>query len=62
METIYEFTESEIAAAFTEWERKYRENPASLDTREVIESSEPSTYGRRAASTLLNILEEQNRA
>ncbi len=54
-----EATPQELAAAFTEWERRWREEP---DRRFASESQRladsPETYGEAAAPYLLAILAE----
>ena len=47
-----------IAAAFTEWERQYREEPEQFATDQEQRALEADTYGALAARTLLDILED----
>jgi len=58
-----EVTESQLAAAFTEWDRRYREEPERFQaeaTRLLKET--PETYGEACAPYLLSILAEQAEA
>lgn len=50
-------TEQEIAAAFTEWERRYREEPERFEAeaRRLLHST-PETYGEACAPYLLALL------
>lgn len=49
----------ELAAAFTEWERRYRENPEQFMTRRQVSRGTVQTYGELSAYWLLQILAEQ---
>lgn len=55
-----EVTETTLAAAFTEWDRRYREEPERFmsEARHLLKET-PETYGEAAAPYLLAILAEQ---
>lgn len=47
-----------LVAAFTEWDREYREDPDSfMSTVEHLLRNTPETYGDGAADTLLAYIE-----
>ncbi len=52
-------TEKQISAAFTEWERRYRENPETFisEATKLITQS-PETYGEACTPYFLEILKE----
>lgn len=52
-------TPAKLAAAFTEWERRFREEPARFATESEIAALDAETYGDAAAAYLLTILAEQ---
>lgn len=53
-------TESELAAAFSEWDRRYREEPDRfMSEAEHLLRETPETYGDACAPYLLAILAEQ---
>lgn len=55
-----EVTEETLAAAFTEWERRYREEPERfMSEASKLLRETPETYGEAAAPYLLMILAEQ---
>lgn len=50
-------TQAQIAAAFTEWERRFREDPESFRSEAArLLKDTPSTYGEAAAPYFLSIL------
>lgn len=51
-------TRRALAAAFTEWDRRYRERPDDFD-RDWAAASSTGEYGDRAAGYLLAILRSQ---
>jgi hypothetical protein len=51
-------TPGALAAAFTEWDRRYREDPEGFD-REYQATSSATEYGARAAEYLLKVLRSQ---
>lgn len=56
-----EVTEAILAAAFTEWDRRYREEPERFESEaQRLLKSDAKTYGDRAAPYLLAILAEQS--
>lgn len=57
MEAFHQFTESELAAAFTEWDRRYREEPERFEceARRLLHGT-PENYGERCAPYLLALL------
>ena len=63
METTVEVTQSELAAAFTEWDRRYREEPEQFmaEARRLLHET-PASYGEACAPYLLAILAEQRAA
>lgn len=56
-----EVTTSTLAEAFTEWERRWREEPEKFqsETMRLLKGVTPETYGEACAPYLLSILEEQ---
>lgn len=56
-------TEAELAAAFTEWDRRYREEPERFEAeaRRLLHGT-PETYGQACAPYLIAILNEQRTA
>ena len=53
-------TQSELAAAFTEWERRYREEPDRfMSEASKLLKQTPKSYGEACAPYLLKILAEQ---
>lgn len=60
MSDTTEVTEGTLAAAFTEWDRRYREEPDRFmsEARHLLKET-PETYGQAAAPYLLAILAEQ---
>ncbi len=54
-------TEKTLAKAFTEWDRRYREEPERFESeaRRLL-YSDPESYGGRCAPYLLSILAEQD--
>jgi hypothetical protein len=58
METI-NCTAADVAAAFTEWERRYREEPDRfMEESERLLRHTPETYGEACAPYFLQLLEE----
>jgi hypothetical protein len=53
-------TEEELAAAFTEWERRYREEPERFmsEATKLLRET-PESYGEACAPYLIAIIEEQ---
>lgn len=60
VETIVSASQSELAAAFTEWERRYREEPARFisEATKLLKHT-PRDYGEACAPYLIKILGEQ---
>lgn len=56
--TLHQVTEAELVAAFTEWERRYREEPEQFlsDFKRFTESAE--SYGESCGPYLLELLAE----
>ncbi|MDB5270867.1 MAG: hypothetical protein JWP58_3907 [Hymenobacter sp.] len=52
-------TPTKLAAAFTEWERRFREEPARFASESEVVAMETTTYGEAAAAYILTILAEQ---
>ena len=59
MGAAIELTETEMTAAFTEWERRYREEPEKFmhDVTRFTRTT-PETYGEGATRTFLGYLQE----
>lgn len=57
MRTIIEATESELAEAFTEWDRRYREDPDRFasEAHRLLRQT-PTTYGEACAPYLVALL------
>ena len=54
-----EVTEKQLAGAFTEWDRCFREEPEKFQSEAVrLLKGTPKTYGEACAPYLLHILEE----
>lgn len=52
-------TEKDLAAAFTEWDRRYREEPERFQSEAVrLLKETPETYGEACAPYLIQILGE----
>lgn len=53
-------TQPQLAAAFTEWDRRYREEPERFmhEARRLLKKT-PENYGEACAPYLLKILAEQ---
>lgn len=55
-----EVTEATLAAAFTEWDRRFREEPERFQSEAVrLLKGDPESYGEACAPYLLAILAEQ---
>lgn len=53
-------TEATLATAFTEWDRRYREEPERFQREATrLLKSDADTYGKECAPYLLSILAEQ---
>lgn len=53
-------TPTELRAAFTEWDRRYRENPEAFEAEATrLLKGTPETYGDACAPYFLAILAEQ---
>lgn len=53
-------TQNQLADAFTEWERRYREEPGRfMSESSKLLNQTPETYGEACAPYLLKILSEQ---
>lgn len=60
MSTTATVNETELAAAFTEWDRRYREEPERFEAEAVrLLKGDAETYGEECAPYLLAILAEQ---
>jgi len=56
-------TKDQLADAFTEWDRRYREEPERFKSEaEHLLKETPYTYGQEAAPYLIEILREQGSA
>jgi len=57
-----EVTQEDLAKAFTEWDRRFREEPERFQSEaERILKETPQSYGEACAPYLISILEEQRR-
>lgn len=54
-------TDEQLAAALTEWDRRYREDPEKFwsDVEHLLRNT-PESYGTAAAPYLMSILGEQS--
>jgi hypothetical protein len=53
------FTEKQLAEAFTEWDRRYREEPERFMSEAVhLLKGTPETYGAEAAPYLIALLQK----
>lgn len=59
MEPIIRTTAAELAAAFAEWDRRYREEPERFATEAQMAADSVETLGEAQANYLLVILAEQ---
>lgn len=58
--TVIEATQARMSAAFTEWERRYREEPARfMSEAQKLLTETPRTYGDACAPYFLSIMQEQ---
>lgn len=58
-ETLHIVTEAELAAAFTEWDRRFRQEPERFESESKrLLKSTPETYGAACAPYLLEILND----
>lgn len=56
-------SEKQICAAFTEWDRRFRENPEQfMSQAESLLKGTPASYGDAATPYFLSILREVNSA
>jgi hypothetical protein len=63
VEPVIEITESLLAAAFTEWDRRFREEPERfMSEAQHLLKETAETYGAVCAPYLLMILAEQRGA
>lgn len=54
-------TQDQLAMAFTEWDRRYREEPERfMSEAQHLLKTTPQTYGEACAPYLLQIISEQN--
>jgi hypothetical protein len=52
-------TEGELAAAFTEWDRRFRDEPERFESEAVrLLKGTPRTYGEACAPYLIKLVEE----
>ena len=59
---MIEVTQELLANAFTEWDRRYREEPERFKSEEEhLLKETPYTYGQACAPYLMSILEEQRK-
>jgi hypothetical protein len=58
---VTQVTEATLAAAFTEWERRFREEPERFQSEvvRILKGVTPESYGEACAPYLLAILAEQ---
>jgi len=59
MKAIIKVTEAGLAKAFTEWDRRYREEPERFESEAThLLKGNPKTYGEACAPYLLKILDD----
>jgi hypothetical protein len=59
IERLYAVTQKQLAAAFTEWDRRYRDEPERfMSEAQHLLKETPETYGEACAPYLLMILGE----
>jgi hypothetical protein len=57
----YSVTEMEMATAFAEWDRKFRENPNGfVPNAEILLKWSPEKYGEESADYFVRLLRGQN--
>lgn len=57
------YTQDEFERAFTEWDRRFREEPERFESEAVrLLKGTPETYGEAAAPYFLSILNETDSA
>lgn len=57
MNETYTFTDDQLAAAFTEWDRRYREEPDRFMSEAArLLKETPESYGESAAPYLIALL------
>jgi hypothetical protein len=56
---LLEITETDLAAAFTEWDRRWREEPDRFASEAEHLATDPETYGEACAPYLIAILTGQ---
>jgi len=55
----HNFTEAQLSAAFTEWDRRYRDDPEKfMSEAQHLLKQTPETYGDACALYLISILNE----
>ena len=54
------FTPEQLSAAFTEWDRRYREEPERFMSEGELSKETPETVGSACAAELIQILQEQS--
>lgn len=52
-----QITKQQASAAFTEWEREYREEPEKFMSRAERLTTETASYGEKCSATFLDYLE-----
>ena len=63
MKTLSNVTQSELALAFTEWDRRYREDPERFQNEAArLLHDTPQNYGEACAPYLMQIINEQRQA
>lgn len=54
---LHQFSQAEMAAAFTEWERRYREEPERfMSEAQKLLKETPESYGEACAPYLIALL------
>jgi len=63
MSVSVQVSQDQLARAFTEWERRYREEPSRfMSEAEKLLTETPRTYGEACAPYLISIINEQRSA
>ena len=56
-DNLYKFSQDDLAAAFTEWDRRYREEPERFQAEAVrLLKETPESYGEACAPYLIALL------
>lgn len=59
MEQIYEVTRTQLAGAFTEWRRRFEEEPDRFSSEAEVAADGATAYGDTCAPYLLMVIAER---